>query len=270
MEMVDIVNLLINYYGRQKARAGRPPAALGDPVLAEMDRYLQAQLEQHTGFITLYEAFQKNPVARSAELTGALESVIEGDPAIRESLNAFMHEYDIVTHTERTGPLPHESGTAEAQEENLDSIELPGTENRIVDQTDDYYEGEYLYGTANTRRGSESEGRVIDVNEDVSAGLSEDTADLEEIGMHTERFPGIFTQVSVAIQDHPNLSPPVKDQLLVHLQAISAEVAREMDANMGIIRQNLDAIQRLSPDIMNVLMNAEGFQEFLQNPDEAE
>ncbi len=270
MEMVNIVDLLVNYYARQKAREGRPPNALGDPVLDEMDRYVQAQLEQHTGFITLYESFQKNPTAMSAELTGALESIIEGDPAVREFLNAFMHEYDIVTHTERTGPLPHESGTAEAEEENLDSVELPGTENRIVDQTDDYYEGEYLYGTANTRRGSESEGRVIDVNEDVSEGLSEDATDLDEIGMHIERFPGIFTQVSVAIQEHPQLSPQVKDQLLQHLEAISSQVAREMDANMGVIRQNLYAIQRLSPDILNILMNAEGFQEFLQNPNEAE
>ncbi len=266
MEMVDVVDLLVKYYARERAKPGSAPGMLGGPVLSEMDRYLQAQLEEHTGFITLYEAFQANPQGTSAELTGALEAIIEGDPAVRETLNALMDEYYIVTKTEGAGIKPSNAEEAEEEEENLDSEELPGTETEIVDQTDDYFEGEYLYGTANTRRGSESEGRVIDVNEDVSMGLSEDSDDLAELGMHTERIPSAFTQVSVAVQDHPDLPPPVKDLILRHLDVIAAQVALEEGANMKIIRKNLRAIQRLSPDIMNVLMDAEGFRAFLQNP----
>ncbi len=270
IEMVDIVNLLVNYHLKQRNRAGRAPNSLGDPVVSEIDRYVQAQLEEHTGFITLYEAFQANPTGASAELTGALEAIIEGDPAVRQTLNALMDEYDIVTRTETPGIETEENAEAAQEEENLDAIELPGTENRIVDQTDDYFEGEYLYGTANTRRGSESEGRVIDVNEDVSAGLSADSDDLNELGMHTEQIPGIFTQVSVAVQEHPNLSPSVKDQILRRLDAIAAQVALEEGANLKIIQINLDAIQRLSPDILSILMADENFQEFLQNPGETE
>ncbi len=268
MEMVDVVDLLVDYIARERARPGSEPNKLGDPVLAELARYLQSQLEQHTGFTSLYEAFQKDPQGTSAELTGALEAIVEGDPEVRETLNALVDEYVIVTHTETPGTETEENIAAEEEEENLDAEELPGTATEVVDQTNDYFEGEYLYGTANTRRGSESEGRVIDVNEDVSMGLDEDDDDLEGLGMHVEEIPGIFTQVAVAVEEHPNLSPQVKDRILSHLNAISAQVALGDGANRSIIRRHLDAIQHLSPDIMNVLMEEEGFQDFLQNPGE--
>jgi hypothetical protein len=253
MAVESVVEMLVNYYVR-KNRSSEDAEVTGDPVIDDLARTIQAQLEEHTGYTTLWQEFERDPIGMAPELMGALEMVVEGLPQLAVRLEAYVAEWDR-QHKDITDGLESEETLEDA-----DNDEVPGSSLQVPDQVDDFYDGTYLYGTANTRRGTESEGRTIGLQEEHNESLEDE---LESLGMHVDREPGIFTRISVAVDQHPDLEDDEKERIKGHLDEIETQVALEEDANLDIIRDRIRQIHSLSTDISEALRNEEDFLNFL-------
>lgn len=258
MAIESVVEMLVNYLTRQK-RSPADTDIAGDPVIDDLARLVQSQLEQHTGYSTLWEEFERDPVRMAPEMMGALEMVVEGLPQLRIRMEEYVAEWDR-QHKEATSEFQSKDSQASPN-----SDEVPGTHVQIPDHVDDFYNGTYLYGTANTRRGTESEGRKINLNEDEDNNIEDD---MENLGMHVEREPGTFTRIVTAVNDHPNLNDDEKELLKGHIDTIETQVALEEDADLDLVRSTLRRIQGISTDISDVLRNDENFQNFLDRRNE--
>jgi hypothetical protein len=258
MAIESVVEMLVNYITRQK-RSPNETDFPGDPVIDDLARTIQAQLEQHTGYATLWEEFERNPERMAPEMMGALEMVVEGLPQLGIRMEEYVAEWDR-QHRETVSGLQSEDTQASP-----DNDEVSGANAQVPDQVDDFYEGTYLYGTANTRRGTESEGRKIGLQEDQEDDL-EDT--METLGMHVEREPGTFTRITTAINDHPDLNEDDKESIRGHIDAIETQLALEEDADRKLVRYHLRQIQSMSSDISDALRSDENFRNFLDKHDE--
>jgi hypothetical protein len=245
MAVESVVEMLVNYYVRQN-RLPDNAEVDSDPVIDDLARTIQAQLEEHTGYTTLWQEFERDPIGMAPELMGALEMVVEGLPQLAMSMEAYVAEWDRM-HKETT-----EGFESEETLEDADNDEVPGSSIQVPDQVDDFYDGTYLYGTANTRRGTESEGRTIGLQEDDHENLEDE---LESLGMHVDHEPGIFARISVAVDQHPDLEEDEKERIKVHLDEIETQVAVEEDADLDIIRDHLRQIHSISTDISDALRN---------------
>jgi hypothetical protein len=255
MAIESVVEMLVNYYVRQN----RSPEVDGDPVIDDLARTIQAQLEEHTGYTTLWLEFERDPIGMAPELMGALEMVVEGLPQLAMSMEAYVAEWDRM-HQETTEGLESEETLEDA-----DNDEVPGSSIQVPDQVDDFYDGTYLYGTANTRRGTESEGRTIGLQEDDHENLEDE---LESLGMHVDREPGTFTRISVSVDQHPDLGDDEKEMIKGHLDEIETQVALEEDADLDFIRYHLRQIHSISTDISDALRTEENFLDFLDRKNE--
>jgi hypothetical protein len=258
MAIESVVEMLTHYLVRQKQSPDDMDTA-GDPVIDDLARLVQAQLEQHTGYTTLWEEFERDPVRMAPELMGALEMIVEGLPQLSIRMEEYVAEWDN-QHKGMTSGLQSEDTQASP-----DSDEIPGTNIQVPDQVDDFYDGTYLYGTSNTRRGTESEGRKIGLQEDKGDDLDRD---METLGMHAEREPGTFARVVVAVDNHPELNDDQKEVIKGHLDEIETQVALEEDADMEFIRYLLRQIQNISTDISDSLRSEENFRNFLDRRNE--
>jgi hypothetical protein len=258
MAIESVVELLVNYLQRQK-QTPDDRDLFGDPVIDDLSRLIQAQLEQHTGYATLWEEFERDPVRMAPELMGALEMVVEGLPQLSIRMEEYVAEWDRL-HRDTTEGLQSQDTQASP-----DSDEIPGTNVQVPDQVDDFYDGTYLYGTSNTRRGTESEGRKIGLQEDEENNFGED---MENLGMHVEREPGTFTRIIVSVDRHPDLKDDEKEMIKSHLDEIETQVALEEDADMGFIRYHMQQIHSISTDIADALRGEENFQNFLDRHNE--
>jgi hypothetical protein len=258
MIIESVVEMLVNYFTRQRRAAG-DAEIVGDPVIDDLARTIQAQLEQNTGYATLWEEFERDPVRMAPELMGALEMVVEGLPQLRVRLEEYVAEWDR-QHKETDPSIQGDDVLI-----NPDEDEVPGASINVPDQVDDFYDGTYLYGTSNTRRGTESEGREIGLQE----GEDDDVAgDMENLGMHIERLPGTFTRIVTAVDDHPELDEDDKEIIKGHLDAIETQVALEEDGDFDLVRHHLFRIKGISSDISDALMADENFQNFIERRNE--
>jgi hypothetical protein len=258
MAVESVVEMLVNYYVRQN-RSSEDAEVAGDPVIDDLARTIQAQLEEHTGYTTLWQEFERDPVGMAPELMGVLEMVVEGLPQLAMSMEAYVAEWDR-QHKDTSVGLESEETLVD-----IDNDEVPGSSMHVPDQVDDFYDGTYLYGTANTRRGTESEGRTIGLQEDDHENLEDE---LESLGMHVDHEPGTFTRISVAVDQHPDLDDDEKEMIKGHLDEIETQVALEEDADLDSIRHHLRQIHSISTDISEALRNEENFLNFLDRKNE--
>jgi hypothetical protein len=258
MAVESVVELLVNYLLRQK-QTPEDRDLYGDPVIDDLSRLIQVQLEEHTGYTTLWEEFERDPVRMAPELMGSLEMVIEGLPQLSIRMEEYVAEWDR-QHRDTTEGLESEDSQA-----GPDSDEIPGTNIQVPDQVDDFYDGTYLYGTSNTRRGTESEGRKIGLQEGEEDDIGED---MENLGMHVQREPGTFTRIIVSVDQHPELEDDEKEMIKGHLDEIETQVALDEDADMDFIRYHLQQIKGISTDIADALRSEEIFQYFLDRRNE--
>jgi hypothetical protein len=258
MAIESIVEMLVNYITRQK-RSPNATDVAGDPVIDDLARTIQAQLEQHTGYATLWEEFEQNPERMAPEMMGALEMIIEGLPQLGIRMGEYVAEWDR-QHQETVSGLQ-----SEETQTSPDNDEVSGANAQVPDQVDDFYDGTYLYGTANTRRGTESEGRKIGLQESKDDDLEDE---LDTLGMHVDRESGTLTRIITAVNDHPDINEDNKAIIKGHIDAIETQLALEEDADRNLVRYHFRQIHSISTDISDALRSEESFQNFLDRHNE--
>jgi hypothetical protein len=260
-EIESVVSLMERYYrnagGQSEGELDRP----GQPVLDDLADFLEAQFEEHSAYLSLWQAFKDRPTETSAELIGALEAFVEGKPDVGTRLNYLISEYDRVST---------ESSAAEVEEDRLENLpdadDYEGTRPDVPDQVDEFYNGTYMYG--NVRQGTESEGRQIGLNERDAQDAINDAEEDDLLGMHIETEIGIFNRAYEAVQQHPTLSAETRDHVNGDLEALERLVAQETGADKNAVNALLRNIQRLAPDIADMLLSEPDFSDLITGEDD--
>jgi hypothetical protein len=89
-EVVSILGDLVQDDGATLGERYGPRALT---VAQNLRSLLAVRLQEESPYTSLWEQFEAEPQAVTAELTGSLEALVEADPALAKRLNAFVEEY---------------------------------------------------------------------------------------------------------------------------------------------------------------------------------
>jgi hypothetical protein len=89
-EVVSILGDLVQDDGATLGERYGPRALA---VAQSLRSLLAVRLQEESPYTSLWEQFEAESQAVTAELTGSLEALVEADPALAERLNAFVEEY---------------------------------------------------------------------------------------------------------------------------------------------------------------------------------
>jgi hypothetical protein len=89
-EVVSILGDLVQDDGATLGERYGPRALA---VAQNLGSLLAVRLQEGSPYTSLWEQFEAEPQAVTAELTGSLEALAEADPALVKRLNTFIEEY---------------------------------------------------------------------------------------------------------------------------------------------------------------------------------
>jgi hypothetical protein len=254
MAVEDVIDLLTAYIDRVKDPT-ETGDQVGDPILQDLRTFLRQQFHDYTGYISLWDEYEANPIQMQDELIGAIEAVEEGDPNIGLRMDAYFAEYNRTVNT----PISEEIEAADPNS-SAETSDSPGEMATVDDTVDDYYSGTYIYGEV--ERGTETESQEI--------GLSKDPLDeVQEIpitGAEITEMPGLFFRLYQSVRDRPDLS----DEQRTRAIAILEDIEERIQANEGEIEGEREPLQGLifelestAPDIAAALLEDDEFTHFM-------
>lgn len=196
---------------------------------------LKTRLQEKSAYVSLWDQLEVEPRATTEALTGALEALIEADPALAKRLEAFLEEYRSVTRrteAERGANLaPRESPPAQLPAGSSDYSEV----------------GTYLYGNL-------SPGTVtLDESGEslVSAGEPDITVATPRVGQGITLFQDMYAFVEEA----ENLGQDTRLKLRAELEQLAIYIAEGKEEYEQSIVGHLDAIKRLSSKVYRRVMD---------------
>lgn len=225
MAEIDVVELLQEYL----ADGGRTlEARAGPEVVAnveEMAALVQVELQEDESYGALWDAFARDPQGTAAELTGALEALVEADASFAMRLNAYMEEHRRLTaepSARVAADRDRSYADVGATPDVTRNVPVPRSDEEPED-LDQEHEGTYLYG--NEEAGAAELGEGIGHGEGEPQAEGWDVHDLTEreaapASLHTETFEALYA----LIESHPELDEDTKVDLQARLQEIQQEL----------------------------------------------
>jgi hypothetical protein len=247
MDMREVVRVLRSYMSDEGVTLRReygPQAVTAAEEMRELLNY-RLQEEDVTNLQSLWQDFQTDPGSADAELAGALETLVEADPAMKRRLEEHLVDYRRVLAHPRASRGGSGQGTVAADF----TGPIDGDEEQIRDLAhDEMGDGAYLYG--NVRPGVETN------DPNVGDGILEAGEDAQVItlGIDAEDLPLFFDRLSARIADHPELTPVEKNEVRAELQSLQNEVARGDGADVTRLVDEIRSIQETAPDIGAILL----------------
>jgi hypothetical protein len=245
-EIVRLLRDLVQDDGQTLEQRDGPQAL---SVAQDMRDLLAVRLAEESPFVSLWEHFESDPGGTEAELIGALEALVEADPALVRRLNAYLEDYrwaatpSEIRRARLARSMPGDHGADADDAVVVEGVVIAGEEGMIDEQEEYSEEGEYLYGNIPHPMlpGSSvirDEGRFLDEYE-----LE------EELGEHGSDVAELFEELDLTIESHPDLAPSVKAGLKVELRAIHAQLDRGENVDEDAIVRRFHAIQSLDPTV---------------------
>jgi hypothetical protein len=212
-------------------------------IARDMEGVLRYRLHDEAPFDSLWNDFTSDPQGVEPELTGALETLMEAYPYLKQRLEELSDDYSQII-----------SSTALAEDSKAARIESRSSSTLNVEsEKDQQASGTYLYG--NVPGGRESEGRKIGVEES-DFGLH---GRLERDLTHATDIPGIFQRLNLAVREHPEINDTRKMDLESHLRKIQDLLSKGnkiTQLEQDQIINHMENVRRLSPDIFEILILA--------------
>jgi hypothetical protein len=230
-------------------------------VAEDIQDLVAVRLQEESPNSALWEAFQRDPRANSAELVGTLEALVEADPALTRRLDAYLEEFH---EAMQRSAAQEPTETEQVADEGPPPSETPGMPQLGTPVTrEPYYpdtgaltehesvagDGTYLYG--NVKDGKEQIGGDVgvgpfDFGERVRAVRLENLAGL----------PAFFDALFATLDDIQEV--PLNRRLKIQsaLQDIKEEIRRDEDADQERMTQRLIELQDTAPAVGEAIMQA--------------
>jgi hypothetical protein len=206
--------------------------------LASLVRF---RLGQESPYVSLWADFEADPDAMSAELTGAMEALVEADPALGRRLEGFVREWRPVT-----GPPGAESTPAALE------IGVTGEDSRrtiALEANEDVGKGAYLYGNLEPGTVAPVGGAVREIDR------AEGVEHIETIGVDPSRVARLLDDMYRAIETHPGIDPVLEKDLKAELEEAVAQASKGDEADEDQLARHLRNIGRMHGDILKALLD---------------
>ncbi len=186
---------------------------------------LVPRLEERPAYADLWQDFQAQPQEQKSVLAGIVQVLIQTDPALEARLQALLQQYQVAT--QGTGQQINTGG------------------------------GAYIGGKVDTGGGSFT-GRdkwttTITGDGNVVGDHSSSTV-IRQQGADAAAIARAFADFYTAVQQQPDLPPQDKADVQAELQDVETELQKGEEANAGFIRRRLRHVQRMAPDIYDVVI----------------
>ncbi|MGC9347690.1 MAG: hypothetical protein ACP5JG_06100 [Anaerolineae bacterium] len=260
MAVQEIARLLRIRAEEEREGLRRRYGADAAAVAEDISDLLAIRLQEESPNSALWEDFQRAPRDRLAELIGALEAIVEADPALARRMDAFLNEF----HEAMQTSAAQEAGETErvveaAPPEGAPNLPKPGT----PAAREPYYpdtatqldhesvagDGTYLYG--NVKGGQQEVGRSIGV----------DTFDFGERvrAVQLKNLSGVptfFDELFSTFEEISDLPLNRKLEIQAALQELKEEIRRDEEADQERITQRLLMLRDKAPDVAEAVMQA--------------
>ncbi len=231
MSVREVVRIVRSYLEDEGATLERRHGSQAVTVAQDLATLLETRLQEETAYISLWDQVEVQPQQTAMKLAGALEALVEADPALARRMEAFLDEYRRVIASvspEREAPR-RGTGT-------YTPPDGPGTYSE---------DGTYLYG--NLRPGVTS-------RSEVGEGELPAAADVETAALDTSQVISLFQEMYVLVEEHEVPSPAIKRKLRAKLERVATDiVAGEEEYETSMI-DHLRAVERLSPPVYRVVI----------------
>jgi len=221
------------------------PGAWG--AAQDLASLLETRLGQESPYVSLWDNFRADPEGIEPELIGALEALVEADPALGRRLEGFVREC-------RSTFGPPGSAPSSPVQDSLGEARVWGATIGL-EPDPDVGQGAYLYG--NLAPGSVPVGGKVRSAMDQIEGLDH----VERLGVDPSRVRQLRDDLYVAIESHPGIDPLLQQDLKAELDDALVEAAKGETADAERLGRHLRNIGRMHPDILRVLLDR------LENPE---
>ncbi len=225
---------------RRALREQHGPEAIA--IAHDMERVLQERLETESAYVSLWDDFEANPNNNTARLSGALEAMVEADPALGRRLNAFIEEF----HQAIAPPGETRPDLTPAEVTRTDVV--PDTTTTSGEKYGDDA-GAYLRG--NLKPGAESLSEKAGTSA-TAIERGEGTSVFEEPTALTT-LPQYFDGLHDAVKAYPKGDATDKERLHQALNKIEAALTEEGRPEINILQTQTAVIEELAPEISNDL-----------------
>ena len=211
-------------------------------VAHDMERVLKQRLETESAYASLWDTFEMDPDNTAAKLTGALEAMVEADPALGRRLNAFIEEF----HQDVAPP-----GAAQADltpDEVTTTDVVPDTTTTSGEKYGDDA-GAYLRG--NLKPGFETLGEGAGTSTDAVERGAGTSVFKEPTALTT--LPQYFDDLHDAIDAYPKSDADGKGRLHHALNKIEATLTEKGRPEASTLQTQTAIIEKLAPEISNDL-----------------
>jgi hypothetical protein len=243
----EVVRILRDHIQDGGVTLTRRYGAQADTVAEDMRLLLAARLRRESAFASLWDRFEIEPQTVAAELTGALEALLEADPALAQRLNGFIEEYHRAIAPSRNRSLRDDTAKPPIRE---DAPDTSFTDRDNMDTSG----GIYLYG--NVRPSSVAYiGRGVRDGQVLSA---------EAGRSNTVDINVLWDQLQATVDGRDDLDTAVRSSLKDELQKLLAQILRADEGNTENLIHHLQNVRRLDLDTFEVaLSQLKGFAEML-------
>ena len=236
-----------------RAQYGPEAVAVAEDLARVLDDRLQSESGRR-GTISPYEslwpAFQADPEGVEPKLIGALEAMIEADPALGQRINAFVEEF-------HRAAAPENREEANLIGENVTATDVVPDTTITAGERYNQGAGEYLYG--NVKGGAEALGANIGVTE---VNPQEGTRTRIRVD-EAATVPEFFGHLDASIDTHPDLTAEEKSELHRALHRVQELMDQGEAADVSELKATLRRMGELSPDILDATL--EGLLNFVSS-----
>ena len=220
----QIVNVLAKVVPDDGAslRQHHGPAAL--TTAQKIQGEVAPRLKTKPMYTAAWEEFQQQPEAAAPMLETAIGMLMRADVALGQRLDSLLNEFRKATGestTVNTGGGAYVSGNVA-----VTNGDFVGRDKRTTTITGDGNVG-----------GDHSSSRVI-----------------KQQGADAAAIARAFADFYTAVQQQPDLPPRDKADVQAELEEVETELQKGEEANEGFIRRRLRHVQRMAPDIYDVVL----------------
>ncbi len=240
MAVNEVVRVMRDYIEEDGARLEQtygPEAVL---AAADMKELLAERLTEESAYGALWERFEADPEAVGVELVGALEAMIEADPALAKRLNEFIeafHQVQAGDQARTFAPMPEKSPVGGG---------VPDTTYTSQDEEMVVEEGAYLYGDVPTSDVTSVGSGVGGQRNFWEMALEGATTDINLL----------FDRLQATVERHEDLDSTRRADLKEALKRILAEVLMaEGTVDIDALARHLRTVRRIDVDLYRLLLH---------------
>ena len=253
MAVQEIVRRLTEYVRDDGETIRRRDGPQAVTLIEDLRDVLVVHLREESPYSELWDEFRSDPEDTSAELTGALEALVEAEPALAKRMDGFMERYRRLSAAPRVAPLRSAEDDLTVAGKPLEttvtvedtSVDVPHTPTAPADAG--IGEGTYLYG--NMESGTPSVQKGIEFT---GLGIRGQVIDIS--GRQPE-LNLLFDQIVSGVEARADLNSAAKDELKAALRGVESQLAAGEEIDEAALVQDLSYIHQIDPDVLDMLVS---------------